>query len=76
MNHRFNVPERLVDIEERVAVREHEREFKVVEANGLVRLFLLVEVGSDGRSKWLSRYVDDWTATDAAIDDLIARAQS
>lgn len=71
--HSFNVAERLIDVEERVAVRESDREFRVGEANGLVRLFLLADVDADGKPRWLSRYVDDWTATDAAIDDLLAR---
>ena len=71
---RSNVEELYADVGERVACRGSEREFKVVEASGRVRLFLLVSVDAEGKSHWLSRYVNTWTDTDDAIDDLIARA--
>lgn len=71
---RSNVAELFVDVSERVACRDPEREFKVVEACGRVRLFILKNVDAEGKSHWLSRYVNTWTDTDDAIDDLIARA--
>lgn len=64
----------VVDIEERVAIRESKHEFRVVEANGLVRLFILDNVDSEGKSHWLSKYVGNWLDADSAIDDLIAMA--
>lgn len=72
----FGGREGLADFEERVACRDSEHEFKVVEANDLVRLFMLVSVDADGKSRWLSKYVDDWLDIDSAIDDLIARASA
>ncbi len=64
-----------IGIEERVACRDSPHTFKVVEANDTVRLFLKLDtVDHRGKPRWLSRYVNTWTDTDDAIDDLIARA--